>query len=76
MSGTGAPMALLAGATVWPCCMLLRLRAEDGALQSLLLLPDSVGAGNYRALAVAVRALGNGAALATPATARAAHKIL
>jgi len=61
-----APMTLLPGATVWPCCMLLRLRAESGASGPLVLLPDSVGAGQYRALAVAVRALCNGAAMASP----------
>jgi len=55
-------MTLLHGATVWPCCILLRLRAEDGAIWPLVLLPDAVGAGQYRALAVSVRALANGAA--------------
>lgn len=58
----GSPMTLLPGATVWPCCILLRLRAEDGATWPLVLLPDAVGAGQYRALAVAVHALANGAA--------------
>lgn len=58
----GSAMTLLPGATVWPCCILLRLRAEDGATWPLVLLPDAVGAGQYRALAVAVRALANGAA--------------
>ena len=58
----GSPMTLLPGATVWPCCILLRLRAEDGATWPLVLLPDAVGAGQYRALAVAVRALANGVA--------------
>jgi len=41
--------------------MLLRLRFEDGAVRPLLLLPDSVGPGQYRALAVAVRAVAGGA---------------
>jgi toxin CptA len=58
----GSPMTLLPGATVWPCCILLRLRTEDGATWPLVLLPDAVGAGQYRALAVAVRVLANGAA--------------
>ena len=60
--GPGSPMTLLPGATVWPCCILLRLRADDGVTWPLVLLPDAVGAGQYRALAVAVRALANGAA--------------
>ncbi|RNF32648.1 hypothetical protein NM04_00640 [Massilia aurea] len=60
--GPGPAMTLLQGATVWPCCIVLRLRAEDGATWPLVLLPDAVGAGQYRALAVAVRALANGVA--------------
>lgn len=62
ISAPGSPMTLLPGATVWSCCILLRLRADDGATWPLVLLPDAVGAGQYRALAVAVRALANGAA--------------
>lgn len=62
MSENGAAVLLLPGATVWPCCMLLRLRFEDGAVRPLLLLPDSVSAGDYRALAVALRALAGAAA--------------
>jgi len=58
----GSPMTLLPGATVCPCCILLRLRAEDGATWPVVLLPDAVPRGQYRALAVAVRALANGAA--------------
>lgn len=62
MLAPGSPMTLLPGATVWPCCILLRLRADDGATWPLVLLPDAVAAGQYRALAVAVRSLANGAA--------------
>lgn len=58
----GSPMTLLPGATVWPCCILLRLRADDGAAWPLVLLPDAVAAGQYRALAVAVRGLATGSA--------------
>lgn len=76
MSGAGMPAALLPGATVWPCCMLLRLRLEDGAVLPLVLLPDSVGAGHYRALAVAVRALASGAATGLAPASNAEHKIL
>lgn len=66
LAEVGMPMTLLPGATVWPCCILLRLRAEDGAAWPLVLLPDAVGAGQYRALAVAVRALSDSAAMASP----------
>lgn len=56
---TTASVSLLPGATVWPCCMLLRLRAEEsGDVWRLVLLPDSVGPGAYRALALALRAVG------------------
>ena len=66
VAAPGMPMTLLSGATVWPCCIMLRLRAEDGAVWPLVLLPDAVGAGQYRALAVAVRALSDSAATASP----------
>ncbi|MEH6438164.1 protein YgfX [Massilia sp. DD77] len=59
---TAVSATVLPGATVWPCCMLLRLRADDtGAVWRLVLLPDSMAPGAYRALAVALRAMGAGA---------------
>ncbi|MBQ5947439.1 protein YgfX [Massilia sp. ST3] len=58
---TTVSATVLPGATVWPCCMLLRLRADDtGAVRRLVLLPDSMAPGAYRELAVALRALGAG----------------
>ncbi|MEW7851354.1 protein YgfX [Massilia aurea] len=57
----GIAVTLLPGATVWPCCILLRLRAPDGTAGTLAILPDSMSADDFRALAVAVRALANGA---------------
>lgn len=61
--GSFAPtMTLLPGATAWPGCLLLRLRSEHDAVRPLLVLPDSVSAGDYRALSVAVRALAGAAA--------------
>jgi toxin CptA len=54
----GVPVALLAGSTVWPRLMLLRLRHEDGAVTLLPVLPDSVAPGVFRALAVAASAIG------------------
>ena len=76
MSGNGAAAELLPGATVWPGCMVLRLRVESGAVRTLLLLPDSVGRGQYRALAVAVRALAGGAAAGLAPGPHVEHKIL
>lgn len=58
VSADGAPVALLAGSTVWPRLMLLRLRHEDGAVTLLPVLPDSVAPGVFRALAVAASATG------------------
>ena len=60
-AGQAEPVTLLPGAIVWPCCMLLRLRAADGNTGALVVLPDSLSPDQYRALAVAVRALANGA---------------
>lgn len=57
MQAGSAHATLLPGATVWPACIVLRLRTDDGAIHPLVLLPDAMGAGQYRALAVAVRAL-------------------
>jgi toxin CptA len=51
----GAPLALLAGATLWPGLLLLRLQAGSGKTQHLLLLPDSVAPGIFRPLAAALR---------------------
>ena len=71
-------VSLLPGATVWPSCMLLRLRAEEsGAVWRLVLLPDSVGPGAYRGLAVALRHVGTAAGTAAGAGgAGASAKIL
>ncbi|MDB5937028.1 MAG: hypothetical protein JWQ01_4372 [Massilia sp.] len=48
---------LLSGSTVWPGVLVLRLRGSDGAVTALVLLPDSVGAGQFRRLTVALRNL-------------------
>jgi toxin CptA len=53
----GALLQLAPGSTIWPHLLLLRLRAEDGASTVLAILPDSVAAGNFRALAVALRTI-------------------
>lgn len=54
-------VTLLPGAIVWPHCMVLRVRSVDGATTWLVFLPDSMKRRDFRALAVALRALTNGA---------------
>jgi hypothetical protein len=52
------PVSLEAGSTVWPQLMLLNLRTEGGkALTVLPVLRDSVSPEQFRALAVAIRAV-------------------
>ena len=53
----GVPVSLMAGSTLWPGLLLLRLRAEDGRVTVILVWPDSVGAMLFRPLAVACRAI-------------------
>jgi toxin CptA len=55
---SGAPVVLLPGTTIWPGVMLLRLGAEHGAVTLLPVLHDSVAPGEFRALAVALGAIG------------------
>jgi toxin CptA len=50
-------VTLMGGSTVWPSLLALRLRGDDGAVIALLLLPDSVEAGQFRRLTVALRDL-------------------
>jgi toxin CptA len=54
----GAGVALLPGSVVWPPLMLLRLRDEHGRVHVLAVWRDSIAPGAWRALAVAVLALG------------------
>jgi toxin CptA len=49
-------VALQAGSACWPWLLLLRLRQDSGAVTVLLVLPDSVAAGQFRALSLACRA--------------------
>ncbi|HEX9174255.1 MAG TPA: protein YgfX [Telluria sp.] len=56
-SADGVPVQLIPGSTVWPSAMVLLLRAEDGAVTALTVLPDSVAPHQFRALAVAIRAI-------------------
>lgn len=46
---------LLAGSTVWPNLLLLRLRLESGKVRIIPVLPDSVPKETFRALQVACR---------------------
>ena len=51
------PLRLLAGSTLWPGLLLLRLGAADGSVATLMVLPDSAAPAARRALALACRAL-------------------
>ena len=53
----GVPVSLMAGSTLWPGLLLLRLRDADGRVTVLPVWPDSVGAMLFRPLAVACRAI-------------------
>jgi toxin CptA len=59
--GIGGPDAqpelvrLLPGSTLWPGLMLLRLQRENGKVERLALLPDSIEAGQFRCVSVAIR---------------------
>ena len=52
------PVSLLPGSTVWPQCLLLLLRPRDGgALTVLAIVPDSLPAGCFRKVSVAIRTI-------------------
>jgi toxin CptA len=52
----GAAVELLPGSTLWPACLVLRLRSPDrGPVHTLVVMPDSVGREQFRCLAVAMR---------------------
>jgi toxin CptA len=46
---------LLAGSTIWPGMMVLRLRQENGTVHALVFFPDSIESGQFRRLSVAMR---------------------
>ena len=52
---SGGLAQLLAGSTVWPNLLLLRLRLENGRVRTIPVLPDSVSRETFRALQVACR---------------------
>lgn len=52
---TGGLAQLLAGSTVWPNLLLLRLRLENGRVRTIPILPDSVSKETFKALQVACR---------------------
>lgn len=52
---SGGVAQLLAGSTVWPNLLLLRLRLENGKVRTIPVLPDSVPQETFRALQVACR---------------------
>lgn len=53
-----SPCTLLPGSAVWPRLLMLRLRGDDGKTVVVAVLADSVSAEEFRALAVAIRAIG------------------
>lgn len=49
---------LLEGSTLWPCLLALRLEGGDGKkLAGLVILPDSLAPGAFRALSLALRSI-------------------
>jgi toxin CptA len=53
----GRTLRLLGGSTLWPCLLLLRFADDAGRARVLVVLPDSVAPGQWRALALACRAV-------------------
>lgn len=51
----GRVVRLLPNSTLWPCLLLLRLQEEDQTVRTVLIFPDCMGAGSFRALSVACR---------------------
>jgi toxin CptA len=56
-SSNSFSVELMAGSTLWPGLLLLRLRAEDGGISVVPVFVASVGATVFRPLAVACRAI-------------------
>jgi toxin CptA len=54
---TAGTARLQQDSTLWPQLLLLRLALENAPLQVLTVLPDSVPSGDWRALAMACRAI-------------------
>lgn len=55
--GAGGEAILMAGSTLWPGLLMLRLRGARGRVQVLAIWPCDVADGAFRELAVACRAL-------------------
>jgi len=53
-----APCKLLPGSAIWPGLLMLLMRGDDGKTVVLAVFADSVNAQEFRALAVAIRAIG------------------
>lgn len=52
------PCKLLPGSAVWPGLLMLRVRGDDGTVAVVAVFADSVSAEEFRAIAVAIRAIG------------------
>lgn len=51
----GTVVEMLDNSTIWPSLLVLRLRADDGCITVVPILPDSVSKDAFRALSVACR---------------------
>ena len=54
-AGNGEEVQLLRGSTFWSSLMVLRLQSGSGRVNVLVILPDSIDGGAFRALSVACR---------------------
>ena len=54
-AGNGEVVQLLSGSTFWSSLMVLRLQSGSGRVTVLIILPDSIDGGAFRALSVACR---------------------
>jgi hypothetical protein len=57
-AGGGEPGRLLPGGVVWPLLMILRYGGQDGAARTLIVWRDALDSASWRALAVALIAIG------------------
>ena len=55
---SGEVLQLLPGSTLWPSLLILRLRdAKNGAVTTVIILPDSLHIGEFRKIAVSIRSI-------------------
>jgi hypothetical protein len=54
-NGDGEIVSLMDDSTLWPCLLILRLKAENQEVKVVFVLPDSVEKSAFKALSVACR---------------------